>query len=76
MAELGGTVFAQSGYYVWDMDREPVIAQLGMDRPELPGVDMGKYQTAAQQSSSYHKRRLAEPQTKQEKEQKAQGAKS
>lgn len=71
MAELGGTVFAQSEYYAWDMNQEPVISQLGLNRPELPGVDMSKYQTAAQQNASYHRRRLADEVALKEKEQAA-----
>jgi hypothetical protein len=71
MAELGGMVFTQSEFYAWDMNQEPVISQLGLNRPELPGVDMSKYQTAAQQNTSWHQRSLAASSTRKEKEQAA-----
>lgn len=76
MAELGGTVFAQGEFYAWDMNQEPVISQLGLNRPELPGVDMSKYQTAAQQNSSYHRRRLADEVALKEKAQAAARARA
>lgn len=76
MAELGGTVFAQSEFYAWDMNQEPVISQLGLNRPELPGVDMSKYQTAAQLTMARHRRRLAESVALKEQEQAAARARA
>lgn len=76
MAELGGTVFTQSEFYAWDMNQEPVISQLGLNRPELPGVDMSKYQTAAQQNASWHQRRLADEVALKEKAQAAARARA
>lgn len=76
MAELGGTVFAQSEYYLWDMNQEPVISQLGINRPELPGVDMGKYQTAAQKTVSYARKRLAGVEAGKRNKQEERGVKS
>ncbi|NUL39425.1 capsid protein [Kosakonia sacchari] len=43
--ELGGHVSVQAGFYTFDMDREPVLSQLGMHRPPLTGVDMALYKS-------------------------------
>lgn len=53
--EFGEYLLTMSACYPFDMEKEPVITQLGLNRPELPGVDMEKYRTPAQQHAHLNK---------------------
>lgn len=44
-SELGAQMLTQSRFYLFDMDREPVLSQLGLHRPALTGVDMSLYRS-------------------------------
>ncbi|WP_393970331.1 capsid protein [Kluyvera intermedia] len=48
--ELGENVLAQSQYYAFNMEHEPVILQTGLHRPALTGVDMKLYKSPAQRT--------------------------
>lgn len=45
--ELGENVLAQSRYYAFNMEHEPVISLIGLHRPVLTGVDMKLYKSPA-----------------------------
>ncbi|MEI6017876.1 capsid protein [Klebsiella quasipneumoniae subsp. quasipneumoniae] len=45
--ELGENVLAQSLYYAFNMEHEPVISQIGLHRPALTGVDMKLFKNPA-----------------------------
>jgi|GEM_PF-194453 len=47
--ELGEHILAQSRYYTFNMEQEPVISLLGLHRPALTGVDMELYKSPARQ---------------------------
>ena len=53
--EFGEYLLSMSACYPFDMNKEPVVSQLGLNRPELPGVDMEKYRTPAQQHAHLNK---------------------
>lgn len=44
---LGENVLAQSQYYAFSMDHEPVISQIGLHHPALTGVDMKLFKSPA-----------------------------